>query len=242
MMTKIQLIARRNYVASPSDVREFARELFTAQDVSANGNDNYLKILTANTQVELGAEPRQRSRGKPDKIEGEEVDRQLAALEEVHKRYWPEIKNAINGNAQEKRRRSIKFKTMKSTLSTYIRAGNDVLSLTPAQVSKNGLRKARSRTLKGAQAVIATERRVVRQADSIAAAALSIKDKQAASRMIESALSRLSAALTKLGASVTNDPETAIREGRLLRVPRVGTFVHMPSSDAPPRNGTPRLQ
>lgn len=135
----------KHYVATPEDVAAIAREVLNAQKQGSEGRATYLRALVATTQAELGLNPRLRS-GEIGKVKDEERDRQLAALETVHERFYAIVvrvaKDKIEGpdrGGRELNRRTTFARTSLSAIRRWVRAGNDITSLVAGRVTKRVL-------------------------------------------------------------------------------------------------------
>lgn len=135
----------RHYVATSDDVAALTRDIIDAQKKGGEGRATYLRALIATTQAELGQHPRQRT-VSIGKLDAEERERQLKALEAVNARFYPIVVKAarekITGpdrGGRELNRRTTFARTSLSAIRRWVKAGNDITSLVAAKTTKASL-------------------------------------------------------------------------------------------------------
>jgi hypothetical protein len=217
----------KNYVATAADIAALAKAYSAALEASGNVRGHYLRALVATTQAELGAKPRQRtSADETPTLDAEAVKTQLAALEAVHEKFYAVVLDNVEGNAEERNRRSGFARSAVSTVRAYVRSGRDITLLAASRVTKAAL--AQAVPTKRARVVSVTVLR--RRADKTLAVLykigeqLSKADKALAVGVLEEALSKLGGMLSRLGVGrPVTDARRAIRERVPLKT-KAGTF------------------
>lgn len=217
----------KHYIATPADIAALARAYGEALTVSVNVRGHYLRALVATTQAELGSKPRLRTSGEESpSLDAEAVKTQLAALEAVHSRFYEIVLDNIDGNADERNRRSGFARSAMSTVRGYIRAGFDITLVAAARITKAALAESvPTRRVRVASVTV-----LRRRADKTLAVLykigeqLSKADKALAVGVLEEALSKLGGMLSRLGVGKpVTDARRAIRERVPLKT-RAGTF------------------
>ena len=217
----------KNYVATPADIAALAQAYARALEASGSVRGHYLRALVATTQAELGAKPRQRASGE-DKPSLDEagIKLQLQSLETVHERFYAVVLDNVDGNAEERNRRSGFARSAVSTVRAYIRAGHDITLLAAARVTKVQLAQAAPPRRARVVSVPVLQRRADKALTLVykIGEQLGKADKAMAVEVLESAMSKLGAMLSKLGAvRPVRDAKRAVRERVPLRT-SAGTF------------------
>lgn len=230
-MNTLKTLEKKNYVTDAKNVKAMAREAFLAGKTADSLPGFYFRMLIANTQVELDAEPRLRAAKKPTRIEEDKVPEHLAALEAVHSTYYEAILEAANevfpGRGLSKERDSCTTfaRTAKSTLASWIKEGNDITSVAAARATKHGFTVQRAaRNVKPA----AIQRRAERAAEKIIKNVSVLADMEQRRVALEAAMAKFSAELATMAGPVTRNPKVALAEHKTLEVPGVGLFHAMP--------------
>lgn len=129
----------KHYIATPADIATLTRAYSEAIDASSNVRGHYFRALIATTQAELGSKPRQRSAEASPTLEAEGIRTQLAAVDAVHERFYAVVLDTVNGNADERNRRSNFARSAVSTVRAYVRAGFDITLVAAARATKAAL-------------------------------------------------------------------------------------------------------
>ena len=136
----------KNYVATLEDVARLTRDVLTARKEAENGRATFLCAVIATTQAELGLNPRQRAAGSNGKLNAEEREEQLAALEAVGKRFYDvvvktarELIDTPDKGGRMLQKRTAFARSSLSTVRKWIRHGGDITSLVAARTTKGSL-------------------------------------------------------------------------------------------------------
>lgn len=233
-MTLIQ----NGYVANDNDIAELTTQYLNATAEADTGRQTYLRALIATTQKELGAKPKVRQ-GRPHKLTPEEQATQLAALVNVHERFYTVVNRVIDGTladipakerVAEKNRRSNFARTALYAARLYVRAGKDLTALAPGKLSKSAItvelppRPTTPRRLKG---------RVERASKVFVTALLELgeADKEAAVAELDTLIGIMAAQFAALGVKPARDIEHAVAEhkpfqsGATLFIPTQSTVL-----------------
>jgi len=201
----MRTLESRHYLATASDIESLAQEHVKGASAPAT----YLKILVANVQAELGFQPRERSRvGKL-----EDPKPQLAALDTVHTRFYTIVLRVAASipNAAERNAATNFARSAKSTLRSWIAAGNDIQGLAASRVTKASLRvKARKPRPNPAKRVTTLAARL----ETILSGVPPDPPIRAA---VEKLMNQLAGRLMEWGGKPVRDPATAAKEDRPLK-------------------------
>lgn len=221
----MQSLDARFYVATPADIASIAKAYSQAMDTGQSTRGTYLRALVATTQAELGVKPRLRTTESPVTDKAVQA-KQLEALELVHARFYEVVLNNVDGNAEERNRRSGFARSAVSTVRAYIRAANDITSLSAMRVTKAALaeavptKKPRPASLPVLRNRVDTAlSNLTRLSDTLAKV-----DKTAAIEVLNGILSTLANKLSSYGgAKPVADVQKAIADRVPFRTP-VGVF------------------
>ncbi len=231
----------QTYISTPADVRRLTSDILTASERVTEGRGTYLKMLIATTVDELGATPaRSPTRGRQPKLQPEERQRQLAALETVNGRFYPAVVAAAEatvprgrGAAKELNRRTNFARSTLSTVRAWLRAGGDITRVHVPTITKASLRvEGAPRPLTGAR----LRRRVESCSRALVAAVLELveTDKVAAREEIELLMGQLAHELTTIGGATVRtrrhgaEEGAPFKEGGRIYVPVTETQVLRP--------------
>lgn len=224
----------RSFIAIPADIEAITRAYLEGRVVVEGSRETFLKALVATIQAELDSAPRVRT-GKAPKLEGDEIDVHLRAMNTVYDLFYAAVIKAVKTKARdalEANKMSNFARGAKSTLKAWIQAGGDVRTLPASRVTKGSLREdMQTAPEKGAAMFKRTALRWTTRIEGVAKA-YAATDKQAAIAGVEGIMSQLARMLTELGASPVRDAERAIRERRPLKVGGA-TFMPVAQPAAP---------
>ncbi len=218
----------RNFVATATDIAAIAKAYSNALDSSHATRGTYLRALVATTQHALGAKPRLRasSDDKPT-LDKEGIRTQMGALDSVHESFYEVVLANVEGNAEERNRKSGFARSAVSTVRAYIRSGFDITALAAARVTKAALASVSVSIRKPRQVSVSVLRKRADNALSTLSKigdAVAKADKAAAIEVLEAIVQKLSGRLDSLGKlQPTTDAKRAVREGRPVKT-KVGTF------------------
>lgn len=196
--------------------------------------DIYLRTLWGTSQHKLGiAAP---ARGKALRIDGERRAVELAAIAEVHTRFYTVALARLTVRLQdegfkgkaltdEANRRSNYWRTCVYAIRMYVRAGYSIGSLPPARVAKSSIRVA---LVRKAPSVGRLTTRVEKSSKAFVAQLLALVevDKAAAAKELDILLGQLAAQRAAIAGTPTRDPKQAAAE----HIPfRAGSTVFMPT-------------
>lgn len=144
-MTTHKNLARAGYIVTDAVLTALAREYASGVEQAEGVRGTYLRILVAHSKREL------ETRG----VKRATADAAKAAVQAAHDQLYPVVLKAIttpdiapddDASAEETRRRtrernrrSTFARTSKTTLIRWIEAGGRLVSLNPAEVTKEGL-------------------------------------------------------------------------------------------------------
>lgn len=206
-----------------NEVTTIAQSIMRADNDAGTGRTTYLRALIGAAQEAL------------DRKKGQEASVQLGALKTVHERFYELILTAaeefvprnMKDRNTELHRRANFARTALSALRSHVRAGADVVTLSPTKTTKAILKSPA-----GAQRPLTARRwRVKAERESKALIAsimgLADTDKAAAVEEIQLVLGQLAEQLVSLGVVSTKDAAQATAEHRPLRV---GKTLFMPTA------------
>jgi hypothetical protein len=210
----------KNFVATENDIRNLTQEHLLAVMGADGTRQTYLRVLVGTTIKELGGAKKARPMPQDRQTE------QLAAVAAVHERFYAivleEVDKSLGGvpakdRPLEKNRRSNFARTALSITRRYIKAGKDLLAVTPAKASKRVMevslppRPATPRRLKGS---------VERLSKRFMAALLELSDSdpQGALSELDTLIGQMANQLAALGATAVTSPKKAVAEHRPLQV------------------------
>jgi hypothetical protein len=227
----------RNYVATASDVAAMGRSLLKASEAGQLARANYLRALVGTSQARLA--------------DAEEVTERLVlrAVREVHKLFYEALQEVLHADikdhprldkterkrrAKERQRRTNFARSAKSTLTSWIKAGHDLLKQDPAKVTKTALRDALPKRRHAKPVPAVALRAAARHTKGLITQIkyLERTDPEAAKIAAEETVQQLIKLLAE-GARATRDPVEAQSERKLLRAGS-GTFWRVePGKGAP---------
>lgn len=143
-----QTIKRAHYVATEAQVETLAAAHWNVAIQLEGSNSTYLRVLLVGAQAELG-----RGRGRKPNPQA-----QLAVLDKVHERFYAAVLRGVTTDdiakdegleptessrrALERNRRSTFARSSKTALANFAKAGGDLRTLVPEEVTKASLRAA----------------------------------------------------------------------------------------------------
>lgn len=173
-----------------------AEAVLASLDKASTGRTDYLRMLTTAVQETLG------------KKKGQEAQTQLTVLRAEHDRFYAVVMAAAEGfvpkgtkdRSIELHRRANFARTAASALRGHVRAGGDIVALTPAKVTKGALaaREGPPRVPTPARLKSAAER----QSKSLIATLMGLADadRSAAVEEMQLLMAQLTAQLESIGA------------------------------------------
>lgn len=206
---------------SDDQVIVIATAIFKATSEVQEGRQTYLRTLLAETQDALGNK------------RGQEANVQLTALKAVHERFYEIVIGAADEFVPKGTRdrgtvlhnKANFARTALSALRGHVRAGGDLVYLSPEKVTKGSLRSRAGPT----RAVSARRWKVraERQSKSLVATFMGLADadKGAAIEEMQLVLGQITQQLISLGVVATTDMDKAVaehrpyRSGKMLFVP-----------------------
>lgn len=220
-------------------IRKLTIAYITHVDGSQGAAGTYLQTLVAETQRELGVEPRTNNAPKRGRLADETRAQQLAALATVHARFYTIVNDVVDESLAdvpskerplEKNRRTNFARTALYAVRMYVRAGKDLTAVAPGKLTKSALAvtlvgtTASPRRLKG---------RVERASKAFVKSllALSEADKDAAVAELDTLIGQMATQLAALGVSATRNPRKAAEDhvplqvGKQLFVPTASTVL-----------------
>lgn len=215
----------KNYIATPADIAAMAKAYGAALDTGGAVRAHYLRALVATTQYELGAKPRQRTAGDIEPtLDRDTVQKHLTALETVHEKFYAVVLENINGNADERNRRSNFARSAVSTVRAFVRTGRDITLLAAARLTKAALAVEAVRRRRPPSLDV-LRKRATRVMDALSTIGdqLIKADRAMAVEVLEAAIAKLSARLASVAGKPTTDAKRAVREHLPLKT-RAGTF------------------
>lgn len=216
----------KGYIATAAVIGELAATIFEAQTAITDGNLTYLRYLagTSISEAALKHAPKPRRGGK---ITPEEIARQLAAVEAVQSRFYPEVVRAAEAAVDERGKARAKLvnrktgfaRTAASRLRSWVRAGNDMAWINPATLTRTDLEVQRAPR---APSPTRLKRSVEVRSKALVAAvlALSESDKPAALAELDLLIGQLTTQMVELGGAPVRDPAAAISTRRPLKIGR----------------------
>lgn len=187
----------RKYLASVTDIEQITREVLQAQAAGSSGRASYLKSLVAVTRQERGITA---IRKHTQPIGHEERSLQIDALEAVHAKFYAIVIRTIGKcPALELNRKSNFARSAKSTLRSWIKAGNDIGALDPAKVTKRMLAvETRKRRIPSTHILTKRAKRYLSYFDDVVSK-MADADRSTAAETIGFAVEHLQAELARLG-------------------------------------------
>lgn len=227
-----------NYVGTPAEVKRLTKEILAAAAQVAEAPATYLRLLVGTTVAELGAKPpKSETRGRTPKLNPEEIQRQLAALNVVHERFYAAVVEAAEEDlprgkdqAKELNRRTNFARSSVSTVRGYIKAGNDITRVVVSRATKRSLAVERAPR---PPSTARMRNRVENRSKALVASLLELaeKDKAAAIGELELLMGQLTYEMMQLGGAPVREiapesaPEGIVRAGQRLFVPVTETQV-----------------
>lgn len=203
-------------------ITEIAESILIAQRDGDAGRVTYLRAVIQATQEELG--------GK----KGQDAKIQLVALAAVHERFYeivleaaqPFVPKTQKDRPVELHRRVNFARTAVSALRGHVRAGGDLVALSPAKATKRSLLKR-----SGAPRALTPKRwhaRAETQSKALVATLMGLADvdKAAAIEEIQLVLGQLATQLVSMGVVATKDAMQSVGEHRPLKI---GKTLFMPT-------------
>lgn len=196
-----------------TNIREIAQGIMSASDHISAGRTTYLRTLLAATQAAIG----KRGQDKPV---------QLAALGEVHQRFYAVVLEAAEAfvprgtkdRAVALHSRANFARTSLSALRGHVRAGADLMALKPEKVTKTSL-KVRAGPTRPPSIRRLTQRAEVASKRVVALLmGLADIDKAAGIAEMQLLLGQVTTQLVSLGVVSTGDAAVSIAEHRPLKV------------------------
>jgi hypothetical protein len=122
-MSIVTTIARSRYRATGEQIQQLARGVVAGKRAAGT----YLRVLVAACKTQLNGKQRMTQR---------------KAIDVTHARFYPHVQKGVGeaGTAKERNRRCTFARTAASTLRGFVKAGGDIRSLEPGEVTKASLR------------------------------------------------------------------------------------------------------
>lgn len=225
----------RHYVATVQDIERLTRDHDAASNTAGSTGGTYLRALIATVQSELGSEPRERTArgGAEGKTAPEECARQLAAFEDVNKRFYAVVLRGLTGDALERNIKSTFARSNASALRRWIRSGHDVTRLAARTVTRDALEGGiPSDSKRPARLRVKGLRKRAEKGVAVltgAAQALDKAERGSGVALLQEAMAAITAQLVKLGGvAVGRNAEAGVREGKPFKK---GSAVFWPVSD-----------
>jgi hypothetical protein len=216
----------QTFIGTPATIRQLTNTILRAAAEGVEGQVTYLKMVVGTTIHELSAKaPKTATRGRQPKLSPEQIQAQLAALDAVNDRFYPEVLAAASADlpngrdkAKELNRRTNFARSAVSTIRGYIKAGNDITRIAPAACTKRSLQVERAARPPSAARM---RKRVETRSIAFVGALLELAetDKAAAREELETLMGQLAHQLIELGgAAVREAPRPGASPEEMHRV------------------------
>lgn len=230
-------LEQRHFVATDADIIEMADTFFDGVQAVNSMPGKYMNAVIGTAQHELDIKPRA-AKGKPSKLEEQEIQRQLNGVNTVHDRLYEVFVKRIDSKlpkggkdrAKELNRLTNRFRTAVYAIRQWVKAGRDLGRIIPGRATKASLHVGGPKRARRVSAAVLRKRVEKRNTELVAAVlALAEADKAAAIGELELLVGQLAQQLNELNQTrATTDPKVAHDEHRPLRV---GKSIFVPVTE-----------
>ena len=198
-------LEQRHYVATETDIAQLADQATDGLEMVESAPLNYLRCLVGTSKDKLKM-PLGARRGKPAQLTEKDIDAQLAAVDEVHNRFYSVLTARFAAriprgkeHATTVNKRTNRYRTVVYALRLWVKGGKDLAALNPDTVTKASLR-VDSNARKRATSVTVLRKRVVADSTTFMSSVLALaeSDKGAAVTELKLLVGQLAQQLNEL--------------------------------------------